>query len=200
MNDDGQQPALRENPEPREAHHPVPIAIIALVCLLLGWAGGYMMGASPNAAPELGDQRTPPAVASAVAAAPPVQAAIDGAQLYSTHCMACHQATGGGLPQVFPPLAGSEWVQGDPAVLVQILLHGVSGPIEVGGHTYSGAMPPFGQTLDDAELAALASHLRSQWGNQAPPVSAAEVGKARARTESRSTPWNGGAELSALAD
>ena len=64
-----------------------------------------------------------------------------------------------GLPGVFPPLDGSEWVNGDARIVANILLHGVSGPIAVKGSNFSGAMPPFAQ-LSDAELAAVASHVR----------------------------------------
>ncbi len=210
----------RENPEPREARNPVPVSVIGLVCLMLGWAVGYLMAAQPEADPRLGDQRVAllagaeviarkaPAAADAEAAdgsagavaavenaAPPV----DGAALYATHCVACHQATGAGLPGVFPPLVGSEWVLGDEDTLVQILLHGVAGQIEVAGQNYQGAMPAFGPRLSDAEIAALASHVRTTWGNSAGAVDVAAVAAARARTADRSTPWGGGAELASQA-
>ena len=185
----------RENPEPHEARNPVPVAVIALVSLLLGWAAGYLMAAQPDDDASLGDQRT------ALAAAPTVasEATVDGAALYATHCAACHQATGAGLPGVFPPLAGSEWVLGDEDTVLQIVLHGVSGQMEVAGHVYQGSMPAFGERLGDEEIAALVSHLRSSWGNSAPAVSAAAAAAARTRTADRSAPWNGGAELSAQA-
>lgn len=186
----------RENPEPREARNPVPVAVIALVSLMLGWAAGYLMAARPDADASLGDQRT------ALAAAPTAASEttmVDGGALYATHCVACHQPTGAGLPGVFPPLAGSEWVLGDEDTLVQVMLHGVSGQIEVAGQTYQGSMPAFGERFSDAEIAALASHLRSSWGNSAPAVSAAAAAAARMRTADRTTPWTGGAELSAQA-
>lgn len=184
---------VRENPEPREARNPVPVVVIALVSLMVGWATGYLMAAQPEADPTLGDQRIVLQAAPDAAAA--ASAPVDGAGLYATHCTACHQASGAGLPGVFPPLGGSEWVLGDEETLLQILLHGVSGPIEVAGQPYQGAMPAFGERLDDAEVAALASHLRSSWGNTATAVDADAVAAARARTKERSTPWAGGAEL-----
>lgn len=186
----------RENPEPSEARNPVPVAVIALVSLMLGWAAGYLMAARPDADASLGDQRTALAPAQAAASG---AAVADGAALYSTHCAACHQASGAGLPGVFPPLAGSEWVLGNEDTLVQVMLHGVSGQIEVAGQTYQGSMPAFGERFSDEEIAALASHLRSSWGNAAPAVSAAAATAARTRTADRTTPWNGGAELAAQA-
>ena len=91
--------------------------------------------------------------------APAAGAAVDGKQLFTANCVACHQASGKGLPGVFPPLDGSEWVTGDERILANVLLHGVTGDITVMGNTFKGAMPAF-QQLGDAELAALASYIR----------------------------------------
>ena len=97
---------------------------------------------------------------------------------------------------MFPPLAGSEWVTGEPRVLANILLHGVTGPITVAGKSYEGAMPSFRQ-LGDAELAAVASYIRSAWGNQAAAVAPDLIAQER-KANDRSTPFEGGAALSAL--
>ena len=110
--------------------------------------------------------------------------------------MACHQASGKGLPGVFPPLDGSEWVLGDERVVANILLHGVQGELTVAGAVYNGAMPAFKQ-LTDVELAALASHVRSQWSNKAEPVKAELFAKER-KASTRTTSFAGGAELKAL--
>ena len=121
----------------------------------------------------------------------------DGKQVYSTTCAACHQVTGEGTAGVFPPLAGSEWVTGDDAKVVRILLNGVTGPIEVAGETYNGMMPPWGGTLKDADIAAVLTYVRSAWGNKAAPVTAAKVASIRAATSSRTAPWTA-AELAAV--
>jgi mono/diheme cytochrome c family protein len=113
----------------------------------------------------------------------------DGKQVFSTTCAACHQVTGEGVPGVYPPLAGSEWVTGDDAKLVRILLHGVTGPIEVAGETFNSMMPPWGATLKDADIAAVLTYVRSTWGNKGAPISAARVASIRAATTSRTTPW-----------
>ena len=113
----------------------------------------------------------------------------DGKQVYSTTCAACHQVTGEGTSGVFPPLAGSEWVTGDDAKLARIILHGLTGPIEVAGETYNGMMPPWGGTMKDADIAAVLTYVRSAWGNKAAPVTAAKVASIRAATSSRMTPW-----------
>jgi mono/diheme cytochrome c family protein len=121
----------------------------------------------------------------------------DGKQVFSTTCAACHQATGEGVPGVYPPLAGSEWVNGEDAKVIRILLHGVTGPIEVAGETFNSMMPPWGGTLKDADIAAVLTYVRSQWGNKGAPITAAKVASIRAATSTRTTPWTA-AELAAV--
>lgn len=121
----------------------------------------------------------------------------DGRSVYATTCSACHQATGEGVAGVFPPLAGSEWVTGDEAKVVRILLQGVTGPIEVAGETFNGMMPPWGPTMKDADIAAVLTYVRSTWGNKGTPITAASVAKIRAATTSRTTPWTA-AELAGV--
>lgn len=119
--------------------------------------------------PETPDSAETPVTSepdSSIAAAPP-----DGAALFGAHCSACHQASGQGIPGAFPPLAGSEWLQGDPAIPVAIVHDGLQGEIEVAGNTFQGAMPKFGGQLSDEELAAVLSYTRSQWGNDASDIS-----------------------------
>ena len=121
----------------------------------------------------------------------------DGKQVYSTTCAACHQVSGEGTAGVFPPLAGSEWVTGDEGKVARIILHGLTGPIEVAGETYNGMMPPWGGTLKDADIAAVLTYVRGAWGNKAAPVTAAKVASIRAATSARATPWTA-AELAAV--
>jgi cbb3-type cytochrome c oxidase subunit III len=128
----------------------------------------------------------PAAAATATTAASKLP---DGKVVYATTCAACHQATAEGVPGVYPPLAGSEWVNGDEAKVVRILLHGVTGPIEVAGETFNGMMPPWGGTLKDDDIAAVLTYVRSTWGNKGAPITAAKVASIRAATTSRTTPW-----------
>ena len=139
----------------------------------------------------------PAATTGAATAAAAKEQLPDGKQVFSTTCAACHQATGEGVPGVYPPLAGSEWVTGDEAKVVRILLHGVTGPIEVAGETFNSMMPPWGATLKDADIAAVLTYARSTWGNKGTPITAAKVAAIRAATASRTTPWTA-AELAAV--
>lgn len=90
-----------------------------------------------------------------------------GAVIYSTHCMACHQAAGEGIEGAFPALAGSAFVVGDAAEVVKLPLHG------------RGGMPNFGGELSDDEIAAVVSFIRNSWGNKASLVDAALVAELR---------------------
>ena len=131
-------------------------------------------------------------VAKAASARPTMHAAAqgpDGKVVYSTTCAACHQATGEGVEGTYPPLAGSEIVNGDENKVIRIVLNGLTGPVEVAGETYSGMMPPWGGVLKDPEIAAVLTYVRSTWGNKGAPITTAKVAAIRAATASRTTPW-----------
>lgn len=113
----------------------------------------------------------------------------DGEALYLSRCMSCHQVDGNGIAGVFPPVNGTEWVTGDKGVLIRIVLGGVMGPMQVGNVTYSGAMPPWKSFLDDEEVAALLTYMRSAWDNDASAVTAEEVRLVRAATAERTAAW-----------
>lgn len=184
---------IRETADPTERIQPIP-RLVAGVTLLMVLAGaGYILFSEPFGMPGLGDRRTVADLRPAAGGT----GTVDGKQVFTANCVACHQAGGTGVPGVFPPLAGSEWVQGDPRVLANILLHGVEGELQVQGTTYKGAMPAFGR-LGDADLAAVANYVRGSWSNQAPPVDAA-LFAAQRKQNPRDKPFNGGAELGALA-
>ena len=185
----------RENSDPEERIRPVPLVVIAVTLVMVAFGVLYILMSDPFGNAELGDRRT---LADLSGPAPAAAGAVaDGKQLFTANCVACHQATGKGLPGVFPPLDGSEWVNGDARTLANILLHGINGEIEVAGNTYQGAMPAFHQ-LGDPELAALASYIRSNWSNKAEALQADLFAQER-KANPRTTPFEGGAALKALA-
>jgi mono/diheme cytochrome c family protein len=112
-----------------------------------------------------------------------------GAKLYAVNCAPCHQPSGLGLVDQFPPLDGSEWVMGSEARLLRVIMQGLTGEIEVAGEMFRGAMPGWGLLLDDNQIAAVATFIRSNWGNKAPPVVAASAARVRKETAERKTPW-----------
>lgn len=113
----------------------------------------------------------------------------DGEQIYNTRCMSCHQMGGRGVPGSFPPLRDTDWVNGDKGRLIRLLLHGVTGSMEVKGQTYSGSMPPWKDALGPEGIAAVATYVRSNFGNDASPVTPEEVEAVQAATEGRKKPW-----------
>ncbi len=116
-----------------------------------------------------------------------------GQSLYEMACLPCHQPEGRGLPGVYPPLVGSEWVKGDAAQLARILLLGLNGPIQVDGRIYGGgdAVPmPSMAGLEDEQIAAVLSYVRKTFGGISGEVSVETVRKARAATAGRSEPWS----------
>jgi mono/diheme cytochrome c family protein len=123
-------------------------------------------------------QPSPPAPAGA-AAAPAAGPADRGSVLYMQNCVPCHRETGEGVPNVYPSLAGSPAVVGDPIELAQWVLS-QKRPATIPAGRYATQMLLFGW-LKDEDAAALLTFIRSNFGNSAPPVNAAMIAKARER-------------------
>ena len=113
----------------------------------------------------------------------------DGASLFAANCSACHGPKGSGMSGVFPPLNGSSIVQGDKSTLAKILLHGLQGPVTVKGSKYNGLMPSFGGTLNDTQIAAILTYVRSMPKNKTAGISTDEVNKVRKETASHPQAW-----------
>jgi len=120
-----------------------------------------------------------PATTSAGATAAPPPAADTGARIFNGNCVPCHQQNGQGIPGVYPSLAGSPVVLGDPAALALWVIKGQR-PASMPTGRYSTTMLQFGW-MKDGDAAALFTYLRSNFGNSAPPVDAATVAKALGR-------------------
>ena len=102
-----------------------------------------------------------------------------GEALYRDHCSGCHGEQGQGVPGAYLPLAGNPAVlRPTPANLVQVVLGGAFAASTAGNPRPFG-MPPFATALSDEEIAAVLSHVRSAWGNQAGAVKALDVQRYR---------------------
>ncbi len=88
-----------------------------------------------------------------------------GKQVYMGLCFACHQPDGKGLPNVFPPVAGSDFMLADRERAVRIVLKGLAGPITVNGKKYDSAMPAQEASLTDAQIADVLTYIYNSWGN-----------------------------------
>lgn len=185
----------REHADPTERAGAVPKLMLALVLALVVAGVAYICAEPINQPSAWGDGRDARELAGPTG--PQAGAAINAAAPYASLCAACHQASGQGLPGVFPPLAGSEWVNGNPGTAAAIVLYGVSGPLTVAGRSFNGAMPPFKGQLSDEQVAALLSHVRSQWGNTSASVSSSEVAQVRERFKDRVGPFSAEKDLPA---
>jgi mono/diheme cytochrome c family protein len=108
-----------------------------------------------------------------------------GNAIYVAQCAACHAPDGSGIEGLFPMLKGSASVQSlNPASILHVVLRGARSAATDPAPT-APAMPSFGWALDDEQVAAVATYVRNAWGNRAPPVDAAAVGKTRRGLEQR---------------
>jgi mono/diheme cytochrome c family protein len=114
-----------------------------------------------------------------------------GAEVYVDTCAACHRTNGEGSAKVLPAIAGNPSVLApDPSSLIRLVLAGSSLPGTATAPSALG-MPGFAWRLSNDEVAQLLTFIRSNWGNQAPAVSAGAVGQVRAvldRASSAGTP------------
>lgn len=92
-----------------------------------------------------------------------------GEKVYAANCVACHQATGKGVPGAFPALDGSAIVAGDKNAQIHLVLNG------------KNAMPSWKSSLSDTEIAAVITYTRNNWSNKSAEniVQPAEVVAAR---------------------
>ena len=104
-----------------------------------------------------------------------------GGALFNGTCSVCHQASGEGMPAVFPPLAKSDFLAADINRAIGIVLNGRSGAITVNGKDFNSVMPPMSQ-LNDDEVAHILTYVLASWGNPGGKVSADQVAKVRRTT------------------
>lgn len=124
-----------------------------------------------------------------------------GREVYSreSHCATCHQPSGQGLPNLYPPLDGSLWATGSEERMIRLVLDGMHGSIEVKGKIYnSPPLPPmtgFRHLLNDEEIAAVLTYVRNSWTNRAKPIEAQQVSQVRSIERSDEAVFWNAAEL-----
>jgi mono/diheme cytochrome c family protein len=122
-----------------------------------------------------------PAGAPEPAVTPPPQGDMTaGAAIYAHACVSCHEADGSGAPRIYPPLPGNANLQSaDPSSTLRIILDGAQ-TVTTPRAPNTGSMPAYAKQLSDQEIADVTNYVRNSWGNAAPPVTPAQVRKARA--------------------
>ena len=178
----------RTKPEKPHGYPMLPLVVLGLLSLAVFFGSIYVAHYSvrfdPLVVNEHASREKPGAVKAAVISPHDL-----GKRVFTATCMACHQATGLGIPGAFPPLVGSEWAQGSEERAIRIVLHGLNGPITVAGKEFNSAMASLGGVLKDDQIANALTYVRSEWGNNAPEVKAETVARIRAEVGNRTAPW-----------
>ena len=187
-------PALLHNTDRKGFFRPLPLWLMAFSMFLFFWAGMYLAYNSGGFKANVFDASVVSwSGGGSVAAAGPIDMKVLGKKVFTQNCAICHQSTGLGVAGQFPPLLGTEWVlsqdwHGDNHLVKQVL-YGIQGPITVKGLPYNNAMAAWNQ-LTDQQIAAVLTYVRSEWGNNAPPITTEFVTKVRADTKPRTEAWN----------
>ena len=141
-------------------------------------------GAQP-AGTQQSSQRQNSQQSSAPAAAPAALDLSAGETVFTTNCASCHQTTGLGVAGAFPPLKGHvpTLYNADRGYLIDLLLYGLQGEVQIESQTYNGVMPAW-QQLSDDDLANALNYVTHAWGNEGAlqnfkPYEAAEIKSAR---------------------
>lgn len=104
---------------------------------------------------------------------------LPGEKVYKKYCISCHQADGGGVPHMNPPLINTSYVLGDKEQLIKIILNGLKN-VKIEDETYTNPMPPL-KALKDQEIADVLTFVRNSFGNKASGVTVAEVKAVRSK-------------------
>src|ERR1700738_3026630 len=176
----------REKREPRVGLEPLSIWLIAVYGFAVFFGGAYLGRYSGSFSGEALDPPIhpmkkggggPQAQEQQVALSP----AERGKKVFMANCAVCHRATGlGSETQGYPPLAGSEYVNGGSRRNAMIVLKGLQGPLKVKGKQFGSAvMQPWDKTLNDQKIADVLTYERSEGGNNASPVTAEQIAALR---------------------
>ena len=187
----------REKPEPRVGLEPLPLWLIGIYAITVFFGGFYLGRYSGNFGGDSLDlgglqelSKTAIALGAGAQRTAELFPAARGKKIFLANCATCHQASGTGVAGQYPPLAGSEYVTGGTRRLGMILMKGLQGPLTVTGAQYGSAvMQPWEKTLTDVKIADVLTYIRSEWGNNAPPVAPEGVAALRKELAARSDSW-----------
>ncbi|MFN2476406.1 MAG: c-type cytochrome [Chthoniobacterales bacterium] len=199
---------VREKREPRAGIEPLSLWLIVVYAVAVSLGGFYLGRYSGDFS---GDSFDPivgqPAENATRGGAQPASQTAEisptarGKKIFAANCATCHQASGLGVAGQYPPLAGSEYVNGGTRRLGMILLKGLQGPLKVKGVQYGSAvMQPWEKTLSDAKIADVLTYIRSDWSNNAPAVAPEGVAALRKELAARSESWTEADLLAVPAD
>lgn len=177
-----------QKPEKKDGYSMTPLVLLGIMCTAVFFGSIYVAHNSVRFDPLVVNEHAKREKPGA-AGTEKIARKVLGKPVFMNNCATCHQATGMGVPGAFPPLAGSEWANGNEERIIRIVLHGLKGPITVAGNHFDNVMAPLGAVLKDEQIANVLSYVRSEWGNNSPEVEPETVAKVRAETASRTTNW-----------
>jgi mono/diheme cytochrome c family protein len=187
----------REKQEPRVGLEPLSIWLIAIYAIAIFFGGAYLGRFSGSFTAEALDPPVHPAYQPPPGATPAgPQGATDtpaerGKKVFSANCATCHQANGQGVAGQYPPLAGSEYVINGTRRPAMIVLKGLEGPLTVkGSHFGTAVMQPWEKTLTDQKIADVLTYIRSEWGNNASPVTPEQIAGLRKELAGHPGSWH----------
>lgn len=99
-----------------------------------------------------------------------------GKEVYELFCQNCHMEDGMGTPDINPPVAKTDYIKRPAKTLIDIILQGQSGEIEVNGNKYNSIMPAQ-DYLTDIQIADVLNYVRNSWGNKVSGVITQEMVK-----------------------
>jgi mono/diheme cytochrome c family protein len=168
----------------------MPLVLLFVFSGLIFYAGTYLNFYSGKYHSEIFNENAHPALGGA--AAQKIDPVVLGKKNYEQVCVTCHQPTGQGVPGVYPPLAGSEWVNGSPERVIRIVVYGLKGPLKVEGKDFGqAAMPAFGKVpgsgynWNEERIAAVLTYVRQEWGNKGGPITPEQVSAILAKEGNR---------------
>ncbi len=184
-------------PDDRANYPLLPLALLFGLGGLVFIAGVYLNKFSGRFDPQIYNEHALPHQGAQVVVK--LNPRVQGMKLFNNAaCNTCHQANGLGVPGVYPPLAGSEWVLGSEERVIRIVLYGLQGKLTVKGVEFPGTvpMPIFGKGVtnsgfnwSDDKIAAVLTYIRSEWGNSAAPITVEKVAEIHAK-EGDHKPWS----------
>jgi mono/diheme cytochrome c family protein len=187
---DAHEHILGRHPDDKGRYRLTPIAILFALSGLILFSGTYLNRYAVHYSSKIFDEDAK--LASANAPAPKADPVVVGRAAFTSVCITCHQPTGLGMPGIYPPLAGSEWVNGSPERVIRIVLYGLKGNIHVTGKEFNAAaMPVFGKVngsaynWSDEKIAAVLTYVRQEWGNKAGPIAPEQVEAIRSSVGNR---------------
>jgi mono/diheme cytochrome c family protein len=181
---------LGKKPDDGGHYRMLPLVLLFVFSGLIFYSATYLSRYSGHYHSEIFNETAHPTTGVAVAAK--VDPIVLGKKNFEQVCATCHQATGLGVEGIYPPLAGSEWVQGSPERVIRIVTYGLKGDLTVENkHFNAAAMPVFGQVAgsgynwSDDRIAAVLTYVRQAWGNKAGPITGEQVAAIRTKEGNR---------------